>query len=65
MMDERQMRIAQERLKKAAVERELVSQLTSSRAIRLKNQNRADLLRSRIAELNRRIVQLKRDHPDR
>jgi len=61
MIDERQMRIERDHLEREVIERELVARLTPSKVIRLKNLDHAGLLRSRIAELDRRIAQLKRD----
>ena len=59
-MDEHQIRIERERLVNEAIERDLISRLTASKTVRLNNQKRAELIRSRIAELNRRIAQMKR-----
>ena len=45
-----------ERLEKRAAEQELIARLTSDERLSLKNQKRAELLRSRIEELNRRLA---------
>ena len=64
-MDERQMHIERERLEQEAIERDLIARLTESRVVRLNNEKRAELIRSRIADLNRRIAQLKRVQIDK
>ncbi len=56
-MGDRRMRI--ERLEKLAIEEELVTQSSSNKDVSLKDQRRAEFLRRRIEELNRRLVRLK------
>ena len=56
-MGDRRMRI--ERLEKLAIEEELVTQSSSNKDVSLKDQSRAEFLRRRIDELNRRLVRLK------
>ena len=45
-----------ERLEKRTSEKELVARLSSNKDVSLKNQKRAELLRSRIEELDRRLA---------
>lgn len=51
-----------ERLEKRAAEKELIARLSSDEGVGLKNQKRAELLRSRIEELNRRLAALGGGH---
>jgi hypothetical protein len=46
------------RLEKGAAEKELIARLTSNKEVNLKNQKYAELLRSRIEELNRLLALL-------
>jgi hypothetical protein len=45
-----------ERLEKRASEKELVARPSSKKDVSLKNQQHAELMRSRIEELNRRLA---------
>ena len=54
-----------EQLEEAAVERELISQLTPSKKTRNRNEQRASDLRDRIRLLKARLKKLTKDHLER
>jgi hypothetical protein len=48
-----------------AIDLDLVAQLSPDHATRIRNQQRASDLRTRIGILKQRIARLKRDHPEK
>ena len=53
-----------DRLEKRATEQELVARLTLDKQVSLKSQKRAEFLRSRIDELERRLDSLRRERSE-